>query len=66
VKCQNLRKLCNKRDDLKFSMADFPFICSNIPVTSSYGVDPKTGCELMCSGREAVPDALEGRQCLIP
>ena len=31
-------KLYDKRDDLKFPIVNFPFICSNIPAASAYGV----------------------------
>ena len=31
-------KLYDKRDDFNFPIVNFPFICSNIPTASSYGV----------------------------
>ena len=31
-------KLYDKRDDLNFPIVNFPFICSNIPAASAYGV----------------------------
>ena len=31
-------KLYDKRDDFNFPIVNFPFICSNIPATSAYGV----------------------------
>jgi hypothetical protein len=31
-------KLYDKRDDLNFSIVNFPFICSNIPTAPTYGV----------------------------
>jgi hypothetical protein len=31
-------KLSDKRDDFNFPIVNFPFICSNIPTASSYGV----------------------------
>jgi hypothetical protein len=30
--------LYDKRDDFNFSIVDFPFICSNIPTATAYGV----------------------------
>jgi len=32
------RAVYHKRDDFKFSMVNFPFICSNIPAAPAYGV----------------------------
>jgi hypothetical protein len=31
-------KLYDKRDDFNFPIVNFPFICSNIPAASAYGV----------------------------
>jgi hypothetical protein len=31
-------QLYDKRDDLNFSIVNFPYLCSNIPVSSAYGV----------------------------
>jgi hypothetical protein len=31
-------KLYDKRDDVNFSIKNFPFICSNIPAAPAYGV----------------------------
>ena len=31
-------KLYDKRDDVNFSIVNFPFICSNIPAAHAYGV----------------------------
>ena len=30
--------LYDKRDDFDFAIVNFPFLCSNIPLSSSYGV----------------------------
>ena len=31
-------KPCDKRDDFNFTIVNFPFICSNIPGATAYGV----------------------------
>jgi hypothetical protein len=31
-------QLYNKRDDFNFSIVNFPYLCSNIPASSAYGV----------------------------
>jgi hypothetical protein len=31
-------QLCDKRDDFNFSIVNFPFLCSNIPISPAYGV----------------------------
>jgi hypothetical protein len=33
-----IRKHYDKRDDLNLTVVNFPFICSNIPAATSYGV----------------------------
>jgi hypothetical protein len=30
--------LCDKRDDFHFAIVNFPFLCSNIPLSPAYGV----------------------------
>ena len=36
--CRFKTKLYDKRDDLSFSIENFPFLCSNIPEAPAYGV----------------------------
>jgi hypothetical protein len=36
--CRLKTSLYDKRDDFDFSIVNFPFICSNIPLSSAYGV----------------------------
>jgi hypothetical protein len=38
MRVESRRKLCDMGDDFDFPIVNFPFICSNIPVSAAYVV----------------------------
>jgi hypothetical protein len=38
VKHRLTTQLCDKRDDFNFAIVNFPYTCSNIPLSPAYGV----------------------------
>jgi hypothetical protein len=50
------KKLYDKRDDFKFPIVNFSFICSNIPAAPAYGVHVLIRYSRACGSFQDFPD----------